>query len=399
MLSKHLDLNIRKTLRHWTVSKALRELLANGLDEAKEVDVNIPQIKFKDGILTIHDEGRGIREIHFTQNENPNKAGNSDYIGKFGIGLKDAIATLYNKNKRITIESKHLYMDKTEMKQKHDCDEETLHIKLSKCKDKNFIGTTMTIYGINSQDVNEMRSYFPQYANLGPLIAQTIHGDIYERLPDCKTCSIYINGCKVNEEPNFMYHYDVRGDTKGIMRALSSDRDRNKITKTVYADKIQQILTHASKNSQHVRDDLLEQFDLDDDHVKYHELSYSCIRKLESELRANPTIEVEKQIKIIKKKKKKISEEIPIPPRVESKEEKLIESATVMLNKIFGDNIPTIKVGDDEDGNALYIKSKYLVDENTFKRRVMRLYLNYIQGDPDTCSSFLTKMVGLEDRL
>src|SRR3954452_13860924 len=90
------DLNIKRVLEHWEVHHALRELIANALDEqvlSGTEDILIT----KDPMVRWHivDRGRGLRIEHFTLNEDPEKAAAAGrVIGKFGVGLKDALATL-----------------------------------------------------------------------------------------------------------------------------------------------------------------------------------------------------------------------------------------------------------------------------------------------------------------
>lgn len=89
------DLNIQKVLEHWEVPHGIREVIANALDESSLTDTPDPVI-FKDdkGCWHIRDYGRGLQYAHFTQNENAEKLKNpSKVIGKFGVGLKDALAT------------------------------------------------------------------------------------------------------------------------------------------------------------------------------------------------------------------------------------------------------------------------------------------------------------------
>ena len=50
----------------------------------------------------------GIEMEHFTQNENPEKFdGKAGIIGKFGVGLKDALATFYRNGIHPVIRSAH----------------------------------------------------------------------------------------------------------------------------------------------------------------------------------------------------------------------------------------------------------------------------------------------------
>jgi len=89
------DLNIEEVLEHWDVEHALREIIANALDEqylSGSVDIEISEDPR--GGSHIRDHGRGLEIEHFTLNENEEKtASDSRVIGKFGVGLKDAVAT------------------------------------------------------------------------------------------------------------------------------------------------------------------------------------------------------------------------------------------------------------------------------------------------------------------
>jgi len=87
------DLNVEKVLEHWSVAFAIRELIANALDEQALTGTRDPGI-FKDdaGYWHIADAGRGIRYEHLTQNENAEKRSHPGVIGQFGMGLKDALA-------------------------------------------------------------------------------------------------------------------------------------------------------------------------------------------------------------------------------------------------------------------------------------------------------------------
>jgi len=92
---KKFDLNIEKVLEHWSIPHALREILANALDESMLTNTKEPDV-FKDnkGNWHIRDYGRGLKYEHLTQNENNEKIKNPHkVIGKFGVGLKDALAT------------------------------------------------------------------------------------------------------------------------------------------------------------------------------------------------------------------------------------------------------------------------------------------------------------------
>jgi hypothetical protein len=102
-------LNIEKILEGWEVKHAIREVIANALDE--QVLSNTQDITISaDGLGNWHirDFGRGIRYENLTQNENPEKLKNAGkVIGKFGGGLKDALSTLNRRSILVHIRSAH----------------------------------------------------------------------------------------------------------------------------------------------------------------------------------------------------------------------------------------------------------------------------------------------------
>lgn len=70
---KKFDLNIEKILENWDIHHAIREIIANALDE--QIISNSQEIKIfnEDNEWHIRDYGRGITYEHFTQNENKEK--------------------------------------------------------------------------------------------------------------------------------------------------------------------------------------------------------------------------------------------------------------------------------------------------------------------------------------
>jgi DNA gyrase/topoisomerase IV subunit B len=101
-MAKKFDLNIEKVLEDWEVFHALREIIANALDETilagTKKDIYIYKDEFGD--WHIRDFGRGLKYIHLTQKENDEKVNSSQIIGKFGVGLKDALATVISRSRK-----------------------------------------------------------------------------------------------------------------------------------------------------------------------------------------------------------------------------------------------------------------------------------------------------------
>jgi len=107
MATHSFDLNIEEVLEDWDIAHALREVIANSLDEqvlseTAEIEISTDEHSH----WHIRDFGRGLRIEHFTLNENQEKLNSpSGVIGKFGVGLKDALATFYRRGVAVTIVS------------------------------------------------------------------------------------------------------------------------------------------------------------------------------------------------------------------------------------------------------------------------------------------------------
>src|SRR5690242_19158940 len=87
MPTREFDLNIERVLENWTLAHAIRELIANALDEAALTGAREPEVtKDADGRWHVRDFGRGLRYEHLTQNENREKlASPGKVVGKFGV--------------------------------------------------------------------------------------------------------------------------------------------------------------------------------------------------------------------------------------------------------------------------------------------------------------------------
>ena len=74
MDAKKFDLNIEKILEDWEIHHAIREVIANAIDEEFLTDTKKIDI-FKDQKMRWHirDFGRGLRYEHLTQKEDEEK--------------------------------------------------------------------------------------------------------------------------------------------------------------------------------------------------------------------------------------------------------------------------------------------------------------------------------------
>lgn len=235
---KKFDLNIEKVLENWEVYHALREIIANALDEQKLT--NTKEIKIYNdnkGSWHIRDFGRGIKYQYLTQNENVEKLENDDLIGKFGVGLKDALATFYRHNVKVYIKSK--YGDVTiGQSEKYGFDDIlTLHAYISKPSDDNFIGTDFIITGCTTDDIEKAKLLFLRFSG-ERVVETTQYGQVINS--NSNTASIYMNGVKVANESNFLFSYNITSLTKKIKKELN--RERTNIGRSAYTDRVKSIL-------------------------------------------------------------------------------------------------------------------------------------------------------------
>ncbi|MBI3738769.1 MAG: ATP-binding protein, partial [Chloroflexi bacterium] len=249
------DLNIKEVLENWEVEHALREVIANALDEqllssTKEIEI------FKDsrGYWHVRDFGRGLRIEHFTLNEDQEKL-NSDLpiIGKFGVGLKDALATFHRRDIRLFIQSQYGTFRLREVS-KHGFDNIiTLHVEFDD-EPPSIMGTEFILDGVADVDITKAKSLFMRFAD-EKVLDTTQYGTILRRLPDTTTGKVYILGVLASEEPNFLFSYNITSLTEAMKKRLN--RERLNVGRTTYTDRIKMILR--SSTSQEVHNELINQ--------------------------------------------------------------------------------------------------------------------------------------------
>lgn len=240
--ARRFDLNIERVLENWTLAHALREIIANALDEQALTDSDEIQI-FKDGrgAWHIRDWGRGIRYEHLTQNEDKEKLRHPDQVvGKFGVGLKDALATFDRHRVKTCIRSRHGDIT-TGKASKHGFDEiATLHALIAEPSDPLMVGTDVVVDGVSDRNIDDAKSLFLRYSG-DRLIESTPVGQIFERTS--KSGKIYVNGLKVAEEETFLFSYNITATTKRLRAALN--RERTNVGRTAYTDRVKAILLAA----------------------------------------------------------------------------------------------------------------------------------------------------------
>jgi hypothetical protein len=240
------DLNIKKILEAWDNAHAVRELIANALDEqvltgTSEVEIG----KDESGVWVIRDFGRGLRYEHFTQNENPEKLkAVGQVIGKFGVGLKDAMATLDRNRVSVEIESAHGVITLTQ-KAKHGFgDVVTLHAAVAPARDERFAGTAVRLRGLPDADMARAKDFFLKFSGESVLEETKIGRILAKSGP---TSRIYVVGLLVAEEENFAFSYDITSLTEGMKKALN--RERTNVGRTAYSERVKAMLLQTKSDA------------------------------------------------------------------------------------------------------------------------------------------------------
>lgn len=235
---KEFDLNIEKILENWENYHAIREIIANALDE--QVLTNTRNIEIKqtnDGWWHIVDYGRGLNYHHLTQNENEEKLSNDKIIGRFGVGLKDALAILYRHGVVVKIKSKYgIIKLKTASKAGFE-DVITLHAQIVPSDNIEMIGTDFCLLGCTEEDIEKAKSLFLNFTE-DQVLEKTKYGEVLDN--SGKNSNIYINGVKMAEEVNFLFSYNITSLNAQIKKALN--RERTNVGRTAYTGRIKDIL-------------------------------------------------------------------------------------------------------------------------------------------------------------
>jgi hypothetical protein len=240
-MTREFDLNIERVLEHWTLVHALREVIANALDERALTDTAEPEITRDDeSRVHVRDFGRGLRYEHLTQNESTEKHAQPDVVvGKFGVGLKDALATFDRHGVGVRIESAHAVITTGVRAKAGFPDVTTLHALVDDASDPAMTGTDVVLSGeaLSDDDVEEAKALFLHYAG-DEVLDTTAYGQVLAR-PE-EAARIYVNGLRVATEDNFLFSYNITSTTKALRQALN--RERSHVGRSAYTDRVKAIL-------------------------------------------------------------------------------------------------------------------------------------------------------------
>jgi len=233
------DLNIENVLENWEVCHAVREVISNALDEmvitkTKPIEIT----KGNNELWHIRDFGRGLQYKHFTQNESDEKAKAQGVIGKFGVGLKDALAVFYRH--KISIQIYSPYGDITlDMVSKIGFDDvKTLNAVIKMPSKPEMVGTEFVI-GVKDGDINLAKNMFLYFNETKPLDSSDF-GEIYEKPLKRDTAFIYVHGVKVAEEDNYLFDYNITQTNAVLKKALN--RERSHVGRTAYSEIVKKMV-------------------------------------------------------------------------------------------------------------------------------------------------------------
>lgn len=260
------DLNVEQVLEHWSVAHAVRELLANALDEHLLGHGAPPEVAHEgDGSWHIRDFGRGLAHEHFTQNENPEKLGSAAVTGRFGVGLKDALAVLHRWRVPVRIHTAHADITTTMHPKAGFDDTVTLHAHFEAPTRPDQVGTDVVLGAVDPATVAEAQAFFRHW-NEETELDDTPYGAILERRDD-EPASIYVRGVRVAQEDTFLFSYDITDINAPLARALN--RERSHVGRTAYAARVKDILLASTARivMERLTDDLAE-YETGDQHTE-----------------------------------------------------------------------------------------------------------------------------------
>lgn len=315
---RHFDLNLTEDLLEaWSPADAIREMIANGLDEQRlapavtegEAFSEIPETEVQeragdfDG-ARIRDYGRGLRYDHFTQGNSGEKRSYPDLvIGKYGVGLKDAIAVLYRHGIDVEIHSPHASFSVEKIRKKGFDDVETIHMVVTAPERPSMRGTEVRLKGARPEQMRRAKDNFLRFQEGASdrHLTSTPFGDIYapaspggqtspegesperggeeakeEIAPDGG--AVYVLGIQVATEPDFLFTYNITTTTKDMRDALN--RERSNVGRTAYAQRVRQMLTsEEATECRAVTEALVEDLRRFEDGEEHGELGWKPIRK------------------------------------------------------------------------------------------------------------------------
>lgn len=235
---QYFDLNIGDILEAWQPRHAVRELIANALDEQSLTGTRDIVIAEIDGGWSIRDFGRGLNVEHLRQDENEEKLKNAaKVIGKFGFGLKDGLATLHRRGVQVELRSRHGDICIVE-RAKSGFELSTLHAVIKPPSDPRRVGTEVILHGLERAEMVAAKAFFLRFSDEESL-GRTPFGEILRR-GEGTPGRVYIKGLLVAEEPAFALSYNITSLTTSMDKALN--RERTNVGRGAYSERVKAML-------------------------------------------------------------------------------------------------------------------------------------------------------------
>lgn len=239
MTGHAFDLNIEKVLEHWPVAYAVREFIANALDEQVLSGADESVITKSDtGVWHIRDYGRGVRYEHLTQKENQEKLRHPQVIGQFGIGLKDALAVCDRRGVGVRLRSRYGDITTATLAKAGFPDVITLHGLIAAPSEPAMVGTDVELTGVSDDDMATAKSFFLRLSDTVKL-EETRYGEVLAH-PAGEPARIYVRGLQVAEEPKFLFSYNISDVNAPLRRAMN--RERTNVGRSANSDRVKEIL-------------------------------------------------------------------------------------------------------------------------------------------------------------
>lgn len=232
-----IDLNIGKNyLSDWNVYYAIREIIANALDEQNDGKIEVVE-KSEDEHI-IRDFGSGLKIENFIM-MGSNKATKNNVIGKFGVGLKDALGVLNNNGIEVQIMTAK-YIFEFHMKEKSEKTKiKTLHVYVYENSEKDFKGTEFYLKKCKKEYINQAKNEFLMYKDHEfKVIERTQNGDILQK--ENINADIYINGMKISEDKNLIFSYNIKNISSKLKKGIN--RERKYVSRDAYREDIKRII-------------------------------------------------------------------------------------------------------------------------------------------------------------
>lgn len=276
-MSTQFDLNIEEVLENWEVYHAIREVISNALDEkliTDSQDIEIYPDQNGEG-FHIRDFGRGIDISHFTQNENPEKIGGpSGIIGRFGVGMLDALATFHRNGITPVIKSPHGTFTIAMSPKEGFNDIETLHV-LFDDQIQEMEGTDFYLIGVTEKQISDAKNLFLKFLDT-EILEETKFGSVISPTGDESLNRVFINGVLVNEEADFLFSYNITSLTKEMRKAFN--RERSHVGRSVYQKRVKSIL--CSSKSKTVLSQLANQIRIRSTGLQCEEIRWADIAQI-----------------------------------------------------------------------------------------------------------------------